>query len=285
MMIRSNGKTKILIGENLRDVAAFLRNNPPVWSCSATGSRQLGAGTSWDLGVGYEGAWRLADEGWSQGAADLQTAVNAIEPDQVLPELKWDFGGERVDVPRYLGGSPDCMVRKGANHRQRRVVHLVVNGTVSASVSAKTIAAYGAALTAVVDTIENSGRRVEIDIVYAISNLGQYDGDKRCIVGWKVKEAGDHCDMAAIAFSIAHPAAFRRIGFALMERLPRDYQNSGYGMCAKVRPDDLAALEMAGAFILPGVGESNFGVDVKDALPRAISQINEIAGEEIVRAA
>lgn len=286
MMNRNMGQTWALFGDSLRDVAEYLHSTPDVWGSASIGSRARHQGTSWDMGADYQAAWKLAYEGWTQGAVDLDTAVHAIEPDAVLPELRWDFGGERVDIPRYLGGDPACMISKGRQTRQRPVVHLVVNGSVSCSVSAKAIAAYGAALTAIIDTIENAGRRVELDLVYALHDLGAgWGGKMRGLVGWKVKAAEDHCDMASIAFAIAHPAAFRRIGFALIERLPKALRNDGYGRPGKITKEDLAMLGMEGAFILPGVGASDFGIDPKAAIPRAIAQINEVAGEEIVSAA
>lgn len=272
-------KTHLIFCDDLHDVAGYLRDQPARWTTERYGSRSGGMGGSWDLGVGYEGAWKLARDGWAQGAADLHTAVAAIQPEKFLAEDRWDIAGERCDVPRYLTGDPANMVRRGRQNRQKPVVHLIVNGSVSCAVGAKAIAAYGAALTAVIDQIENAGRRVELDIVFGVDGL---PGGNRLFVGWKVKRAEDHCDMSAIAFSIAHPASFRRIGFALMERAPREYQTSSYGMPCKMTKADLGMMDSPDAVILPGVGKSWSDLKPDQMLLMAADHINDAAGETIV---
>lgn len=270
--------THVIYADSVADVAEFLKT-PRKWRQCA--SERETASASWDLNAGYDGAWRMAREGWSQGAADLHAAVQAIEPEGAMPTHRYDFGGERVDVPRFLGGAMDCMVTRGRGHKQKPIVHLVVNGTVSCGVGAKAIAAYGAALTAIIDKLERSGRRVVLDILYTITFRGN-GGGATGIVGWNVKRAEDHCDMSAIAFAVAHPAAFRRIAFAMMERLPASFEDHTYGHPSVPSKLMLESLDMGEAFLMQGVGAQGGDLDPTRMVKFCASQINAEAGEEII---
>lgn len=270
-----DGTAHYLQGDSLHDVALFLKTHWPTWSIKESVNQR--ATPKWDMSVGYNGAWKLAHDGWSQGAADLAVAIQALEPDATMPEIRFDMGGEWVDVPRYLGGNPACMARHGKVAKREPVVSMVVSGAVSHGVSAQAITAYGAALTAIIDQLENAGRRVELDVAFVVEI-----GSRRAVVGWKVKKAEDHLDLAAIAFSIQHPAAFRRIAFAMIER-SFCKETKTYGMPGEIRKSDLPFLNCDGAFILPGIGIS-FGVDAKLALPMAVAHVNRAAGEELISA-
>lgn len=275
---RDRGDTLLFFGDNLFDVSTFLAHRPRVWKQESSRARN---GSSWDLGADWEETLRLARDGWQQGIADLDAAVRGIEPEKFIQEEKWDVAGYRVDVGRFLAGNPDSMATRGRNTRQKPLIHLVVNASGHAGIAAKTFAAYGAALTAVIDKIENSGRRVEVDVVYTAARL---TGDNCCIAGWKVKAAEDHCDLSALAFSLAHPAAYRRLAFALWERSPASWEHYGYGGPRAIGERDLIHMGCPDAFILPGVSEVPGNANLQEMTKACVEQINRAAGEEIVDA-
>jgi hypothetical protein len=244
------------MGDELMDVAAWLKATPRCWSQSS--SVRDRASDRWDLNAGYHGAERLAREGWADGARVIHNnlAVNFPNAHIKEPAWKYDVAGALPDVPRFLAGAPGPMMNHGRAKGRQPVVHIVVNVVCSANVGAKEFSNYGTALVALIDTIENSGRRVELDVAAVFSGLGGWSGKNKCVTAWKVKRANDPVDLAAIAFSIAHPAAFRRIMFAMVERSPSAWNTPGYGFCAKLTPELAELIDAGDAFLLDGVGEA-----------------------------
>jgi hypothetical protein len=137
---------------------------------------------------------------------------------------------------------------------------------------------YGAAITAMVGQIEATGRQVELDVVF-VDELKH----ERAVLGWKVKRAGDTVDLSAVAYSLAHPAAFRRIGFAMIERTPQRNQTPGYGRCGSLTKELAETIGAGEAFLLGGVGVSSGACSsMQGALKFAAQQINKAAGETLV---
>lgn len=270
----------LLYGSSIDDVQQFLIDHPAKWDCANYGSHSSGSGPEWDLGADYEKAMRLAKEGWSEGAEMVNTALQAIVP-STGREARWGWGqqGGSVSVGRYLTGHPKCM----RNRRKKQmgaapVLHLVVNTVASCMVRADQMANFGAALVGLVDRLENMGRRVHLDVVHAIKLHDiRNSRDVRFSGGWNIKRASEPVDLSQVAFAVAHPVAFRRIGFALMERAPKETQTTGYGYCCDAIPEDVPDFT-EGTMIIDGVNHEPRRCNTpKDALRLAIEQINKAA--------
>lgn len=266
----------IIFGDDLHDVAQFLKDSPRQWTMRQ--SRSNGASYDWDLNTGYAKAEELADIGWSEGAQNLAHMLGAIPPNEAEPEYTYDVAGMMPDVPLYCAGDPMHMRNDGHPQGRKPIVHLVVNAVAAGMIAARDYANYGTAITAAIGQIEATGRSVELDVVFADSLRGG-----TAVLGWKVKRAGDPVDLAAVAYSIGHPAAFRRLGFALIERTPREWETHGYGRCASMTEDLAHHINADGAFLLGGVGESYGSCrTLESAVKFAAQQINEAAGETLV---
>jgi hypothetical protein len=263
-----------LLGDNLTDVQNWLELTPRKWSCSYSTTTM---GHSWDLGVGYRGALELARIGWSEGAKDLSDRLDAhMPPHDHEVSWRYDVAGELPDIGRFLAGDPAHMRRHGHPKGHRPIIGIAVNSALRSNAKAHQIANYGAALVAVIDRIENAGRRVEL----TVHNVTAH-GKTRVSMGWVVKKADDPFDLAAVAFSLAHPASVRRIVFAMMEHstLP---SNPGYGRIIQVTEDDLVD-PLPNTFLINGVGHSPLACDtLTGAIARVTQQVNEAAGEELV---
>lgn len=277
MQYRTQDKVCVVFGDDLNELASFLQTEPRQWSFNA--SRGNGANQNWDFGTGYKGAWKLAHTGWTAGALDIADKLTALPPNEAEPEYTLDVAGYMPDVGLYCAGEPMHMMNDGHPQGRRPIVHLVINVVCSAIVSANAFKNYGAAITAMIGQIEASGRQVELDVVAVHKLKGDNDG----IFGWKVKRAGDNTDLGAVAFSIGHPAAFRRIGFALCERSPRAWESFGYGQCAGLSKELAKHIGAEEAFLLDGIGTNYLACNtLEGALKLAAQQINKAAGEELV---
>ena len=270
-------KGRVVFADDLPDLFRWLEATPRVWA--GRSSEKSDNSHDWDLGAGWQGTLAMARDGWSEGARDLSDRLAATPaPTDKTQSWRYDVAGSLPDVPRFLSGDPLNMRDKGKQKGRAAVVHLVVNGCASAAVGAREMANYGTAIVAMIDRLENSGRRVELDVVF----FTKYMGAQYSLNGWKVKRASDPLDLAAVAFSIAHPAAFRRLGFAMKERTPKDWETRSYGYSCDIVPEALPE-GSEGAFLLDGVRHSPRACSsLSGALIFAAEQINKAAGETLI---
>lgn len=257
----------------LASLTEWLDRTKPEWTTVQSIRESLKSKT-WDLEAGYKGALKLAREGWIEGMEGMEKALHAIMPATSHdPRWGWSQIGTSVNVGRYLHGHPKSMrSRRKKQMGSAPVLHIVVNTAASCAIRASQFANYGAAICGLIDRLETMGRRVHLDMV----NVGNFSG-VRGAYGWNVKSASEHIDLAALSFTLAHPAAFRRLGFAMIERLPKAAECWGYGYCADLVLDDIPnATE--GTMLIDGVNhEPNRCNNVTDALRMAIEQVNKAA--------
>jgi hypothetical protein len=275
VIIRKVEQLQVWFGDSLPDVEAWLQSAPRIWRQNS--SRTNSARHDWDLGAGWDGALRMAKTGWEEGVRKIDVAARQIVPTARTASFSYDVAGEFPDVSRFCAGDPMHMRSRKHDKAHRPVVHLVVNVCCSGSVAAQHFVNYGAAVAGLVDQLENAGRRVELDVI----GVNGHNGRGRTVCGWKVKRAEDHLDLSAVAYSIAHPAAFRRLMFAMWERTPLSLECSGYGSVQKVTEQDAEAIGAVGALILDGVGESANGVSVEELNRRMRVNVQKAFGIEI----
>lgn len=264
----------IAYADNLADLEKWLQATPRRWNSNESVKNQ--AEDKWDLKAGWKGAVGMAKDGWSEGAQDLDARLQAIMPSSGrMARYGYSVVGSSPNVGRFLRGNPNNMKRRAKKtFGSSPVFHIVVNGNASCMVRGDQMRNYGTALVGLIDRMENTGRRVHLDVLYALK-----ENDYRVACGWNVKRASEHIDLAAVAFSLAHPAAFRRLGFAMLERTPKAAESYGYGYCADILPVDLPDQDGAdSAMLLDGVNhEPGRCNSPEDALRLAIEQLNKAA--------
>lgn len=261
-----------IYAESLDDLFSWLKRTPPKWSTGA--SKEQPKSKRWDLNTGFDEAMRMAFAGWNEGVAMLNTKLAAIIP-AVGTMPRWGYGvsGTSVSLGRYMSGHPRNMrTRRRKDMGSAPVLHIVVNTSASCVVTADQMANYGVALVGLINRLEDTGKRVHLDIV----NVGNFNGG-RGAYGWNVKKASQPLDLGTVAFSIAHPAAFRRLGLAMVERMPKEFQSHGYGNAADIDACDVIGGHQ-GTMMLDGVNaEYTRCATEQDALRLAIEQINKAA--------
>ena len=221
--------------DSLPDVMRYLTNTPRVWA--QTDSEAYSGGASWDLNAGWEGTLQLCRTGWAEGGQKMRLILKQLGKVSIpLVEHKYNMEAGAFNMGRYMTGNPDCFKAKvksraSANPTVRFAVNISANGTVTAEAFANA----GAAIAQAVKQLEARGNKVEVT-AYDASLMRE---GRRIVTGWNVKRATGKLDMAALAFSIAHPAAMRRVGFALMERAPLSFSTGHYGSASELLPSDL----------------------------------------------
>jgi hypothetical protein len=238
--------------DSLAEFGRFIADTPRKWR--ERSSEGNAPEKSWDLNAGYKGALDLASKGWIEGAQRAQRALKGFNANTPRPQIRNDFYGHMPNVPRHCAGAPDSMMRHTpvATMGGGRVLTLYVPVTISCFVDAECAANFGVGVAQYVRQMETQGIRCE---VHAVACLAGYETNQRLTYALKVKSAAQPLDLAVLAFAIGHPAMFRRLGFAFMERSEaREMEAYGY-------PKDLTLADLInpprGSAILNGMRDAN----------------------------
>ncbi len=179
----------------------------------------------------------LASQGWEHGAHEAQLVLDAVSPDvsSHIERIDWSHNVEptgALDVARYLENEPECWL---APHMQivaaqGRLIHLVVNGGVSAGVSQEQITRRGSAVVALIDVLELAGHSVRVDWVLAGSTIvrGTIETGDVYETIVHIKDWGESLNLGRLIFALAHPGMVRRLGCAVRERGPQEERNKFY---------------------------------------------------------
>jgi len=251
MLHDTNDKTVRFHFDSLQELQRHIDDTPRTWRAKYSMSDSE-TSENWDLNAGYRGALKLAREGWQSGAEKLAAGLLRLPALKSTPRTTYGVAGTRPHIGRYASGVDACMIRRSndAQRSQRPVITLAVPVNATADIKASAMSNYGLAIARYIDELEAGGQRVEL--VAAIVSIVS---GKRLVHSWTVKHASEHMDFATVAFSLGHPAMFRRLGFALRERSPVR-EDSGYGMSQDLRLSDLIDCER-GTIILNGMKNAN----------------------------
>ena len=186
-------------------------------------------------------ALNLAINGWPEGREKANMFSSAIV-DKVSSliekqDIQYDVTGQDFDIGLVMQGVPECWymltsrIVEGTGTRQLR---LVFNNCVSAGISTEVMTRKGAAAVALVQCLELAGFRVEIALKNGLAS--SYGQGSSYIFQTVLKDAGQPIDIDRIVYALAHPSAFRRIGFSIFEGDQEfmDAHSSGYGYPAEV---------------------------------------------------
>lgn len=217
--------------DSISAVAAFARNNDRHAACNNSSETNL-ATEDWDLGIGYEGAVKMASKGgyWPEGAADMMeshTDMATLKSEGRVPTFDYDVTGHVLDVGEFLSGSPECFISEGDEDVERKpVISFGVQVGRSGMVDARSVVYRGAAILSIIDDLENQGYRVEVWAIWAQSPRGGYGTDFRVLA----KAAEDQWSPHSIAFALCHPCMNRRLLWRVAETNPllADLTREGY---------------------------------------------------------
>ena len=207
-------------------------------------SEQNSPSKEWDLRAGYQGSVDLSRTGWAEGAQKVDDLADKVDqvvrqklPNQRLTVRPVMVGG-RVSVPAYLAGHPKQYLTLKREPATCKTITINLNNCVSASVDANTFMLRGIAVAALVRVLER--KRVKVEVVTTMSTKTDVPGGRVC-AAVVVKKAADKLMPDSIAFALAHPACFRRNGFASFEAQAAACNGDlgwGYGMPTPVHIPD-----------------------------------------------
>lgn len=137
-----------------------------------------------------------------------------------------DIVGFQADVPSYLKGIPTSMINQKPLKVSQKILNIFIDGAVSCGVSSSKIKEAGVIYASVVDILEKRGYRCNL---YIIESSTYNSWDYYSIT--RVKTDREPFNLKKLAFPIANPAYFRRVGFKWIEscNIPVEPTEGGYG--------------------------------------------------------
>lgn len=172
-------------------------------------------------GGSWEQANKLADS-WSDMRPEVLKLTDAIAHD-IRPHLQETFGsfydvsGGAVDIGRFMEGEPECMMNLVPVRvaKPGRVISLLVSTVATSSVYEADMRRRGAAICALVETLEVMQHSTEIWVESSVRSRFSVTSTYTVLV--KVKSADEILDMDRVMFALAHPSMLRRLVFSLQE--------------------------------------------------------------------
>ena len=181
-----------------------------------------------------EEARELLLHGWDDGAKQLKDKLDAkvnVNNTGYKNKTIYDVAGFQCSVPRYLQGVPTNMINNKRVVQKQKVVNITKDFGYSGITSKETMIHESIKFLQAVEKLEQQGVRCNVFVSFVSRNPsanGYID------IRMKVKESSQRMNLKQLAFPLAHPSMFRRITFALIERLEdcKDF-GMGYGRCTE----------------------------------------------------
>lgn len=221
-------------------------------------------------GAYYEEGMRNASLGWSEGweiAKKVSTQFRIDLADTTLRKhTTQSYHGQSVNMSRFLIGDPRCMrfSRRKKLKKKGKIVKLFVHSGMLASVDHHQITNRGAAILALVDSLEGTGYRVEIEAGFLAFGSG---GKRVCSdYRFKLKNAEDSIDRDKLGFILVSPSMHRIVGFRTREQETNRWHDlfntfSGQGSTTDYTNRDLMGkLKPTDSDVYCGVNDNDWAV-------------------------
>lgn len=188
-------------------------NNGYVGHASDTGTEEFTGTATWKI------AEDLLIHGDSNITVELTKAMSKVKTTVAINKVKItpDYYGASPIVARALTGHPKAMRRRTANPVKQAATAIYYDNGANCDIKASDLLRAGKAILELVYRLEAGGTRVELNICNFTANCRNTTQDKACCCTL-VKRASEPLDIRKMAFPIAHPSYFRRIGFRWLER-------------------------------------------------------------------
>ena len=186
----------------------------------------------------YDEAEDMALNGWEEiveNANFKQFYNNFAGEENKLTKIKNDVVGYAPIIPNVLKGIPNCMLNTEKRKVKSKVINVVYNISVVASISQEKIMQAGLKLMSAILDLEKQGFRIRLTAMQEFSKrkgggIDETSSNRTDVLLLHLKNEYKKIDLYSIMFPLIHPAMFRVHGFNWHERSPycRDL-GCGYG--------------------------------------------------------
>lgn len=182
----------------------------------------------------YEEAEDLLLHGWDEMAKELNNELNKIKINSLGNKNRtvYSVAGFQCSVPRYLQGIPTNMISTKQIKTKQKVINITKDFGYASVVKAETIKKESIKVLKLIRDLESNGYRVNLNIAFVSQVYEINKPPYKVCISIRIKNATQKLNIKQLAFPLVHPSMFRRICFALIERLPEcEWFGSGYGLC------------------------------------------------------
>lgn len=234
-------------------------------------SSQRPGNRDWDGGLDFPTAMLAASAGLEPTHSFNLSAAKYSRDSEVTSILyNHDVTGEEVDIGRFLSGEPECFLDPQLTTKLGTgpIVELLVSVAASWHVEAAKIERRGAAIFALTDTLEKSGKAVGITICSPAT--GDNSNGAKLDVRVRVKEPYEHMNTRRLYYFLTHPTVFRRIYFRLWEQLEKPIREMfGIHEYYGTTSDLMSAQIPAHVIYLPSIKRANSDTFAEDTSTQA----------------
>ena len=199
--------------DSFGEMLKYVEQNPHMGQCDKDGTN------GWDGLKDFAEANELARSGWHDIRPEVEKLLDNMSEViadrlELSPAMQWNVAGGVVDVGRYCGNEPMCMIDFPMEPQERmgKVVKLFIDYGASGGFTGEFIMKRGIVLLALVDTLQKLGVSVEIYGETAVTS-----GSTCHTTVTKLHDPTDKLDIDELMFTLAHPAMLRRMAFAVRE--------------------------------------------------------------------
>ena len=171
----------------------------------------------WTGTANYSDAIDLAVDGWEEMRPEVDSIresimghMSEIMDFEFVPTL--DVVGAAVDMGEFMTGVPECMVSFPMEERDTvsRVIRIVLDPGGNASVKSRELANRAAAVAALLESLQLSGRSLEIWVASPVKGNG-FSSHSPVVCAHR---AGTEVDINSMMFFCGHPSFLRRLIFS-----------------------------------------------------------------------
>lgn len=226
------GRTIVNLHEfsGIGDFVSYLENTPVnrFFSNSVLQSETTG-NSSWYGTNSFDEAKNLLQFGWMPDSSKLKQQLklsNKVNLQDNKRISEYSVAGYQASVPRYLQGIPTNMVNSKIVPVKKKIIVITKDITYNAGWSANDITEQAIKALQVVQSLENKGLRVRLNVYLGCSMYNEQIQMKLC-----VKKPDERINYVKMAFPLGHPSMLRRFLLRFIERHDK-CENSfvnGYG--------------------------------------------------------
>ena len=172
----------------------------------------------WYASRDYAEATDLITNGWDSAAQRMSTKVKmttGIASPVRSSKSVYGVVGSQASVPRYLQGIPTNMISRQTTYSKQKVVTITKGISYSGWWSSEAILEECIKALQIIQSMENGGQRVRLNVMLATTRGNQSAIYKVC-----VKQPDERMNISKMAFALAHPAMLRRFFFRCIETDP-----------------------------------------------------------------
>lgn len=201
------------VGEFISDINS--KPNNDFFKDRFSSQRTEKTDNGWYASRDYARATYMINTGWDSAAKKMAEKVkmtNGVSSPVRSSKPAYGVVGSQASVPRYLQGIPTNMVSRQITYSKQKVVTINKGISYSSRWKSDEIIRESVKALQIIQSMENAGQRVRLNVMWSVSNGGYHTICKVC-----VKKPEERMNISKMAFPLAHPSMLRRFFFKWLE--------------------------------------------------------------------